>query len=253
MLTVNCLTNSKIRMESEIVVCIPGIWESRKELIESVIVSTKGEFMFAAGILAHPKGGDHVEVDFCDGEEQIVAAFSFGGQGKLSQATLDDLERHKSIAYLYFPNDIVSQKSRIANFTEVLSLCGGISVKLETSGIAHEWKRWFELLRSTNHFDQYCASVVLVGGENHFYSCGMHNFGLPDSQISNEGDASAAAEILNQFNYWQIIDKPVLESGHTFSLTPDSQYYRLSITGDNRHREDDLFHNSNGLWELSEV
>ena len=209
--------------------------------------------MFAAMILAHPKGNGHVELDFYDADEQMIEAFEFGGQGKLSGATLDQIAEHKNVVYLHFPFDIVSQKTRILKHTEVLSRCGGIAVKLETSGIAHDWERWFELLRSNNPFDTYCASAVLVGDEQFYYSCGMHNFGLPDAQISNSFDAAEGADLINRFNYWQIVEKPVPKAGHTFSLTENSPHFRLELSKDKRHSEDDLFCNPNGLWELRRV
>ena len=240
-------------MENEIIVCIPGTWENHTKFIESVVVSTNGDFMFAGFVLAHPKGNDHVELEFYDADEQMAEAFKFGGQGKLSDATLDQIAQHQSVVYLHFPFDIVSQKERIAKFTEVLSRCGGIAVKLETSGAAHEWERWFELLNSDNLFDTYCASVVLVGDKDFYYSCGMHNFGLPDVQISNKFDAPEAADLMNQFSYWQIVEKPVLKAGHTFSLAADSPHFRLELSKDKRHSKDDLFYNPNGLWELQRV
>jgi hypothetical protein len=201
-------------------------------------------------ILAHPKGNDHVRLDFCDFDERMLQAFELGGQGKLTSLTLDEVALHRSVVYLHFPFDIVSQKARLLKFTGVLSKCGGIAVKLETSGIAHEWKRWFDLLESNNPFDTYCASVVLVGDERFYYSCGMHNFSLPDVQISNSLDGEYAADLMNRFNYWQIVEEPVLKSGHTFSLTADSEHFRLALLNDERHSEDDLFHNPSGVWEL---
>lgn len=237
-------------MENEIIVCIPGTWENRTKFVESVIGSTGGEFMFAGIILAHPKGKDHVELEFYDADEQMTEAFEFGGQGKLSDKTLDRIANHKSVVYLHFPSDIVSQKERIIKFTEVLSKCGGIAVKLETSGVAHEWERWFERLRSDNPFDTYCASVVLVGDKDFYYSCGMHNFNLPDAQISNSFDAPEAADLINRFNYWQIVEKPALKAGHTFSLTENSPHFQLESSKDERHSEDELFYNQHGLWEL---
>lgn len=142
-------------MENEIVVCVPGTWENRTKFIEAVITSTRGDFMFAAMILAHPKGNDHVRLDFCDFDERMLQAFKLGGQGKLTNLTLDEVALHRSVVYLHFPFDIVSQKARLLKFTGVLSKCGGIALKLETSGIAHEWKRWFDLLESNNPFDTY--------------------------------------------------------------------------------------------------
>jgi Domain of unknown function (DUF4261) len=240
-------------MKNEIIVCIPGTWENRTKFIESVVVSTKGDFIFAGMILAHPKSNDQVGLEFCDADKQIAGAFEIGGQGKLTDATLNKVSQHQSVVYLHFPCDIILQKVRILKFTEVLSKCGGIAIKLETSGISHEWEHWFELLNSNNLFDTYCASVVLVGDADFYYSCGMHNFGLPDVQISNSFDALAAADLMNQFSYWRILEKPVLKSGHTFSLTTSSPYFRLELLQDERHSEDDLFHNPNGLWELQQI
>ena len=52
---------------------------------------------------------------------------------------------------------------------------------------------------------------------------------------------------------WEILEKPLLESGHTFSLTADSPRFRLELLTDDRHPEDDLFHNPHGLWNLKRV
>lgn len=240
-------------MNDEMIVCIPGTWESRKDFIEAVITSTGGEFMFAGMILAHPRGKDHVELEFDEPYEQMAEAFNYAGQGKLSDETLNKIANHKSVAYVHFPLDIVSQRLRLVKFTEVISRCGGIAVKIENSGIAHEWERWFSLLRSDNPFDTYCVSVVLAGDGRHYHSCGMHSFGLPDAQISNDFEAQEAADLLNQFNYYRVVEKPGLDSGHTFSLTADSPRFRIELLTDERHPDDDLFHNPHGIWDLTRV
>lgn len=87
-------------MEQDLVICIPGNWESREDFLKEIITSTKGEFMFAGAILAHPEGKDHVELEFYDAYEQMAEAFEYGGQGKISNTTLMDLNHHKSVAYL---------------------------------------------------------------------------------------------------------------------------------------------------------
>lgn len=240
-------------MNGEMIVCVPGTWESRKAFLEAIVTTTSGEFMFAGMILAHPKGKDHVELEFAEPYHQMAEAFSYAGQGKLSDETLHKIAQHRSVIYLHFPLDIASQRLRLVRFTEVISRCGGIAVKLENSGIAHEWERWFSLLRSDSPFDTYCASVVLTGDERYYYSCGMHGFGLPDAQISRSFDIQEAADLLNQFNYYQIVEKPSLESGHTFSLTADSPRFRIESLTDERHPDDDLFHNPHGLWNLTRV
>jgi len=240
-------------MNSEMIVCIPGTWERREGFLKAIVTTTSGEFMVAGLILAHPKGEDHVELEFYEPYDRMAEAFSYAGQGKLSDETLNKIAKHKSVVYLHFPLDIISQRLRLLKFTEVISRSGGIAVKLETSGIAHEWERWFSLLRSDNPFDLYCASVVLTGDEQYYYSCGMHNFGLPDSQTSRHFDIQEPADLMNQFNYYQVVEKPNLKSGHTFSLRADSPYFRINLLIDERHSEDDLFHNPYGLWDLTRV
>lgn len=209
--------------------------------------------MFAGGILAHPKGNDHVELEFYDAYDGMTQAFQHGGQEKILEETLAKISQHKSVVYLLFPFDFISQKEKIAKFTQVIFKCGGIAVKVETSGAAHDWDKWFELVKSENPFDQYRASVVLVGDENHYYSCGMHNFKLPDAQVSNQIDPVEAADLINRFNYWQIVENPYLESNHTFSLTAESPHFRLKLSADERYPADTLFHNSNGVWNLTTV
>jgi hypothetical protein len=81
----------------------------------------------------------------------------------------------------------------------------------------------------------------------------MHHFWLPDCQISRQTPIEEAADSMNRFNYYQISEHPTLESGHTFSLTPDSPYYRLTLVADLRHDADELFRNPNGLWTMEKV
>src|SRR3712207_4821683 len=118
-------------MNDEMIVCVPGTWESRKDFVEAVITSTGGEFMFAGMILAHPRGKDHVELRFYEPDEETAALFRNAEEGKLSDETLNRIAQHKSAVYLYFPLDITSQRLRLVKFTEVISRCGGIAVMLE--------------------------------------------------------------------------------------------------------------------------
>jgi hypothetical protein len=78
-------------MKNEIIVSVPGTWENRTKFIEAIATSTRGDFIFAGMILAHPKGKDHVELEFYDADERMAEAFEYGGQGKLSDATLDQI------------------------------------------------------------------------------------------------------------------------------------------------------------------
>ncbi|MFO1523968.1 MAG: DUF4261 domain-containing protein [Kiritimatiellia bacterium] len=216
----------------ETMLCIPGPWKDRTEFVQCVVTHSKGDFMFAGGILANPKAQDHVPLEFCDTYDNMRKAFEIAGQGKLPKEVLDQIGSHKSIVYIRFPLNVIDQKERMLKYTSLLRDLGGFAVKIESTGIAHAWDVWAELVSSENPFDQYRCFVVLIGDEKQFYSCGMHHFGLPDCQISRVNPADEAADTMNRFNYYQITEHPELDSGHTFSLTPDSPYYRLTLDQD---------------------
>jgi hypothetical protein len=240
-------------MTSEMIICVPGTWKSRTDFVTAIVATSNGEFMPTAMVLAHPKSQDHVEFEFNSPYDQMGKAFGYAGQGKLSDETLNKIAAHKAFVYLRFPLDIAAQRLRLVKFTKIISRCGGLAVKIENCGIAHEWERWFSLLDSDNPFDTYCAVVILIQDKHHYYSCGMQCFGLPDAQVSEDFNIKEAAELMNQFNYYRIVTKTSLESGHTFSLTADSAHVRIELVADERHAEDDLFHNPHGLWDLTQV
>ncbi len=180
-------------------------------------------------------------------------AFEIAGQGKLPTRLLDKVADHRGVAYLHFPIEIITQKERVIMFTEVLKRCGGFAVKVESAGVAHEWDRWFSALNSENPFDLYRTFVVLIGDSGHYYSCGMHHFGLPDVEVERSIEINEAADLMNRFNYRQIVEEPKIASGHTFSVTADAPRYLITRKDDSRHEPADFFHNSSGLWNLKKA
>ena len=177
-------------------------------------------------------------------------ASDVAGQGKLSPERLGRIEDLAPLVYLHFPLDVLDQRERILKYTQIVQRLGGLGVKLESSGNAHPWERWFALLSSTP-YDIYNAVIVLVADTDDYYSCGMHHFGLPECETPRALDIGEAADLMNQFNFWQISERPELSStGHTFSVTATAPRFRLSRHQDTRHDGESLFHNPNGTWRL---
>ena len=102
-------------------------------------------------------------------------------------------------------------------------------------------------------FDLYTAATTLVADTDHFYSCGMHNFSLPDCEVPRALGIELAAELMNKFNHWRLVERPVLEDRHTFSLTSAQPRYRVLRASDSRHKAGDPFYNPHGLWRLHEA
>lgn len=236
--------------QREMILCIPGPWQDRSDFVGAVASANKGEFIFAGAILANPKRKDHVPLDFAPYDSQLHKAFEIAAQGKLPPTVLEQISKHRGVAYLHFPIGIIGQQERVAAFTGALKRCGGMAVKIESAGVAHTWEHWMAALGSENPFDLYRTFVLLAGDSQHYYSCGMHHFGLPDAEVERSIEIRQAADVMNRFNYWQIVEEPKIAAGHTFSLTADAPKYRICHRDDSRHDSADLFHNPRGLWSL---
>ncbi|MBE7479004.1 MAG: hypothetical protein HS104_03290 [Polyangiaceae bacterium] len=239
-------------MPSELILCVPGPWRDRNEFLGRVVThEPKGRFMFAGGVLADIEMKDHVAAEFEEGVPHLSRAFAIAGQGCVPDTLAAKLE-NCPVVFLHFPINLAEQRDRVVRFSTVLRGAGGLAVKVESAGVAHTWERWFELLGGSA-FDLYCAAVVLVGGDDRYYSCGMHHFGLADCAVSRRMPIESAADLINQFNYWCIAERPTLASGHTFSVSADAPAYRLAQHPDSLHPPDDLFHNPHGVWHLDAV
>lgn len=239
---------------SEITLCIPGPWMDRSDFLRSVITHAPvGQFMFAGGILADVQAKDHVMATVVDHDPALRRAFDLAGQRQLDEATLAAVAAHQSVAFLFLEGDVRALRPQLIKYSELLRDLGGTAVKIDSCGVAHTWARWLELLGSGQDWDLYCAAVVLVGDDDHYYSCGMHHFGLAECAVPRTLDPADAADLMNRFNMWRIAEDPVFESGHTFSLDADAPRWRLALTEDTRHAADEGFYNPEGVWVLSAV
>jgi hypothetical protein len=238
-------------MEPKLLLCIPGPWADRSDFLRQVITSEPiGQYMFAGMMLADVHEKDHLPLEFTIADPDMGTAFKIAGQGKIPEETLTKIGEHRSVVYLHFPLDIRGQRERLVKYTQLMQRLGGLAVKVESAGKAHSWERWFKLLNGSP-FDLYCSAVVLIGDTNHYYSCGMHHFGLPECAVPNTVDIGEAADLMNRFNLWQIDEAQNLNTGHTFSLSADAPRYRLALQADDKHEADDAFFNSHGLWYFS--
>lgn len=237
-------------MDRELVIAVPGPWGDRSELMAQIVESTAGQFMVAGMVLAAPSLNDHIVLDIGDPEPAMRRAFQLAGRGKLKRPTIGAIAQHRSVAYAHFPIQVSGQQHRIRRFTEVLRQSGGFAVKIESAGIAHEWEDWAQVLGSDHSFAFYDGFVTLIADEQHYYSCGMHHFDLPDIQVPRSLADADAAHLMHQFNYYRITQAPAMEQGHTFSLSADAHRYALSRVDDTRYPIEHLFHNPQGLWDL---
>ncbi|MDP7978537.1 DUF4261 domain-containing protein [Bacillus sp. WLY-B-L8] len=238
--------------EPQIIIGIPGLWNDRAELVQKV-VRKSGGYLLAGNIIHNAKGDIGFEVDIYEHDPSLAEAFLYAGGERLGEDILGEISNHIYTVY------VIAKVRNIHTVKEVIDVgmgllnAGGTAVKIETTGVAYSKEEWKEIADNKEYFLIYSHFVTLVGDENSYYSCGMQSFGLPDVVISAHIDVEEAADLLNDFNLYNLVEMPKLKDGETISFTQTSPVYKLAHCKDYRYERDDLFYNSCGLWELKKV
>ena len=231
--------------------CVPGPWQDRSDFVRRVVVlDPDGRYIFDGEVLGDVRHQDVVKVQFLGRHPRMLEAFRAASRGDLPPQVEQEIAAHRSSIYLQFPMNFMAERPRVLKYTRLLKRLGGFAIKIESSGVGHSWQRWFRLVSSENEFDWYCAIVMLLAEEIYYYSCGMHHFGLADSAVEKRLEVMEAANLLNKFNYWRVIEPRELRSGESFSLNESSRAFRLQLKPDEVNPEDDLFYNPYGVWHL---
>ena len=139
----------------------------------------------------------------------------------------------------------------IALLATTLLEIGGVAVWVESTGILHGKERWLANYNSEDVFEIYSLYVMLLEGDERYYSCGMHNFGKADVSINLTEDTGLAIYIMNVFNYYRLTESPILQDGHTFRPDIECPRYQMTWTEDRESETDSLQYNPHGRWHLS--
>jgi hypothetical protein len=194
---------------------------------------------------------DRVVVNVVD-DAELASGFGWGRQGPLDEELVARVGACSHAALIEFRGRLDEHAARVATLGRALRDAGGVAVRMEASGAASAWEPWLERLESGDPFQIY-ESAVVVGRDDGdlVFTCGMHQFDLPDAQIAMP-DPRKAIAWLDAFCRYQLVEQPALASGHTFR--PDTKAARCVFERwpDHRHDPDDGRHNPFGLWRFLE-
>lgn len=233
--------------EIEIVLCIPGSWTDRSELAQSIVKDSEG-YIFAGRILMHLETKQSFELEFCDRDDRILSAFQASGPQWKNTPEMELISTHKSVCYLISKGGSIESAHSIMNAANALLNAGGLGVKVESSGLAHSPKDWREQCQYNCLFKSHSSYVVYVTSQS-TYSCGMHNFGLPDA-IVDSNESENPSELLRVFTHYLLSESPTIKDGQTFSVDSDSPAYRIKEYPPINYGENSLFNNPFGMWRL---
>ena len=241
-------------MTGKIIICIP-IKLNRQEIASALANKYGTDYLFIDRILRSTKNND-CQIDICDRQEigsNLVNAFEIAGQGKLSEHTLQQIDSCPQVVYLTSFDTGYDSCLQMARFAGVLLNIGGVAVKVESAGIACDRDRWLANYNSDDPFDIYSLFVVLIEGDDIYYSCGMQNFGKADVAIELCEDIGLAIYVMNVFNYYRLTETPILQDNHTFQPDIQSPKYRIKWMSDRESQIDTPLYNPFGRWHLNRI
>ncbi|MCC9605607.1 hypothetical protein LOC68_22100 [Blastopirellula sp. JC732] len=235
----------------ETVICIPGPWATRNDLIMTV-GKYSGGYLYAGVAMMHMESRASFTVQFEERNPRMAAAFAAVGKDWLDEKTLAQIDAHRSCVYLIANGGSEEAAKNIMQAAAALLKCGGIAVKIESSGVAHSAAKWTDMAANPHRMNLYWAYVVFVGNINDgYYSCGMHNIGYPDCVMDAGIDSQSAAKTIDAFLKYMLLEEPVLHSGENFRTEEDAPSYEISREECRRFPPGDLYYNPYGVWKLT--
>lgn len=243
-----------MKTEIKTILCIPGKWNDRSEIITSVALTNMKEYIFMGNILLHLPTNQSFEVEICDFDLRLKNSFEIAGEGRFTEFDLINIEEHTFVVYVIGKGGSQQDAFSVMKAGNAFLNAGGLGLKVETSGKAFTKEQWVEILNYQDEEKFYESFVViLMSEENSIYSCGLHNIGLRDIICDNNLSVEQAVDLLRTFIYYLLFDKPTIISGQTFSVEVDAPRFKI-IEGECKiYEKDELFFNPFGIYNLQQT
>ena len=234
-----------------IMIGVPGPWKDHGELYEAMRQAHGPPYFVTPNALWDMQSGTMCGIEIVDHVERLANTFRIAGQGELSQATLDAIAHHGTAVCVISDEVGYDAVRRVAKFGALLLQAGGYAVKVDSVGVAHEKERWLADCESENPFDIYALFVTLITADECYFSCGMHNFGLPDAAVESSVKMEESAHLLNVFNFYQLTESPEFIDGETFSVDPKARRFRLEKRPYMDYEPGSPLRNPHGMWYMT--
>lgn len=228
------------------VLCIPGPWETRADLISALIEAETG-YLFAGGIIMEMKSQIGFRAHHEGPDDRMTSAFRVAGAHWRDTVEMTAIGHHKSVVYLTDEGGSRSRIEALMGAAAALIKAGGLGVKVESSGLAHPPDQWLDLAANTHLLSAYRAFVLTVGSDAP-YTCGMQNFGMRDVRMSP--GVPNGAKLASLFSWYLFSEEPEILPGQTFSAAPDAPKFRVEEATPIKYQSGSLFTNEFGTWQL---
>jgi hypothetical protein len=245
----------KILPKVKSVLCIPGAWKDRIEIMERIVESSSGEYIFAGIALLNTKTNESCQLFMEPKKETLLNTFAIAGLvNSVSEPFLNQIEKHEQIVYLISETGSFEKAKALAYAGNAILNAGGFGIYVESTGKAFEKEQWQELLENFEEQSLYEMFVhdSIENKDGKVFSCGMHHLGLKDCIIYGQSSEEANTA-LKIWGSYQIIDKPIIKKGQTFGFPPIIPTFRIEEEKNPPYKEHELFHNPFGTWKLTKL
>jgi hypothetical protein len=231
----------------KLVLCIPGPWKSRGDLVRAIALHGGG-YLFAGQILLRADTQFSCELEFTEIDPRMPRSFVAAGPHWRDTPEMAAISTHSSVVYLVGAGGSTDRAKEMMLAARALIACGGLGVKVESAGVAHSPTSWMELTNEISPRDLHTALVVYITGSD-VYSCGMHNLGLRDV-ITRDSGSQDLVELVRVFTRYTYEESPTITDGQTFSVSRDAPMYRIHDDPGEAYESGSLFANPYGFWRL---
>lgn len=236
----------------ELILCIPGNWESRESLVAGVVKATEGKYLLAGGVLMHAETQWNCRVDVCDPDPRLRDAFEWAGRvNGLKADYLGKIAEHRMVIYLIGESGAPEHAEAMARAGQALLDAGGTGIKVESTGKAFtpdQWKFLLTVPQAPNLYELYVLdSMQAENGD--IFTCGMYSLGLEDAIVSGL-PIQEAVDLLSVFGYYRYLEDAEISEGQTFAAEEGATSYRIRREAKQPFAGDPLFENPKGMWRL---
>jgi len=234
------------------ILCIPGSWKERNDILHAIVEATEGEYIFAGMVLMNTKTGAAVKMLIEPRDETLPEKFRhLGMRSQVSEESLKQIDAYEQAVYLIHDTGSFDSAKILALAGRAILKAGGYGINVDTCNKIFEKDHWMDLTADASLYNLYEMFVhdAIQDEQGNLFSCGMQHLGLKDTIIYGL-PAKTAHSTLKIWGSYQVIEQPVLKIGETFSIAPDAPRFRILKEKNPVYQQDELFYNPFGMWKL---
>jgi hypothetical protein len=243
-------------MQIQTSLLIPGPWRSREEAAAAFadLPAAAGPRYRAEGeLLQQVTTGESVLWHWQTRRDGLRRDFELAGRGSLDAAALDAIEAHGGVVVLVDSEGGSPESARrLLAFGDAALRAGGFALLVESAGLAHSPAARMELNQESAEPEALLLAFVIPVGDpdEGYFTCGMHNLGLPDALLPPALDPEASGDLLDAFTFYLLAEEPDLTEGDAFAPAEGDPAWVLQHRPCEHFEPGDPLHNPFGLWLL---